>query len=196
MTEPLAGELSPFFRHTGGRVYGVGIVLVFGTLYLANPYRDEGLWKQAHATEGAPAIGGLRVTENKARAITLVREMLADVRPGSRVMIVGAHPWIYFATDTQPDTDMIFMHFTGGPLAYQILASRMKDRRPEYLIVAGQSNDVVNQAVIHIASAGSYVCTSRRTPISMQRAIDNVQTYYDMLPDLIVCRAGAPSLRP
>ncbi len=177
-------------RVPGITAFGSGIVAVFVTLYIANPYQDEGVWRQHESADGVPAMRYIRITKAKAEAIALMRRTLSDIAPNSRVMIIGAHPWIYFATDTQPDTDMIFMHFTGGALAYRMLATRLAARQPEYLILAGPATAEVLAAAKGIADAGSYQCTQRPTDSLLLDAALNIRTYYNVLPALIVCHSG------
>jgi hypothetical protein len=175
-------------RRKAASVLGIGMVTVFVAVYLWNPYRDEPLWNQTESTQAAPAFRHLRLTSNKVAAIKAIRDVLADIPAKSSVLVLGAHPWIYFATDTLPDTDMVFMHFTGGLRAYEILASRLQRRQPDFIVVSAVTTDNVHRAFEKISVAGRYTCKSIALEEALQAAAFTVQTYYNMNRDLVVCR--------
>lgn len=169
-------------------IIGIGILAVYATIYLENPYRDETVWHQTDSVKDVPAFSHIRMTSNKAQTVTMIKDTLADIPTNSRVMIIGAHPWIYFATSTQPDTDMIFMHTYSSKHAQEILAQKIDKRRPEYIVIAGLTSAEVSQAVSHKINSGQYNCDSRLLDQNLVNSIKNVQTYYEMLPSIRVCR--------
>jgi hypothetical protein len=186
---PVSGHGQPFFRRAGAEAFGPSLVLVFLAIYLANPYRDESIWHQNTSIDGAPAFRYLRVTPEKAAAINAARTMLSDIPRRSRLLVLGAHPWLYFATDTMPDTDMVFMHFTGGMGAYEILAARLEGRRPDFVVLSAVVTPNVRLAFEKIIRAGRYDCDAVVAPPSLRYAAVDLQTYYYMLPMLTLCRA-------
>jgi hypothetical protein len=182
------GDGSWRFHQLMGRTFGAGLVAVLVTLFLANPYRDERLWHQTGRAENAPAFRGLFLTPAKVAAIGEARRVLWDVPSGSRVMIVGAQPWLYFATTTFPDTDMAFMHSYGQPEAYRLVAARLSARHPDYVIIAADAPDVVRRAVENEVRSGAYVCEARPVGRALENAEDRIQTLYAISPVFTVCR--------
>lgn len=184
---PGSSHASPSPRRAGACALGLGMLAVYTVLYLSNPYCDPAIWKLTAATSEAPAFRHLRISEQKARAISLIRAALFDVEPGSRLMVVGAHPWLYMVTNTRPDTDMIFMH----PIApaMEIVATRLANRQPEYLVIAGEAVDAVTATVTDLLASGAYTCVSRPIEPWLVDATESIGTFYDMLPSITVCRA-------
>lgn len=179
------------FRRVFARSLSVGIFAVFVIIFLARPYQDGYLWNQvARSTVDAKAFRFVRMTEEKAAAISHIRQVLSDIPEGKKIMVIGAHPWIYFATNTQPDTDMIFMHSITLPKAFELLASKLASRRPEYIVLAGQVSFPVLEAFRHIINAGAYSCGKNPTPPLLSHARSTIKTYYDVLPFVTICRIG------
>jgi len=183
------GSSSVGGRRSIARVFGTGLLVSFATLFLGNPYHDARLWDQRAVVNAAPAFRMIRMTPNKARAITLLRKALAGVPAHSRLMVLGAHPWIYFAADALPDSDMIFMHFTGGARAYQILASRLQNRHPAVVVLSGPTSDAILAAADRVVKREELHCEKTATDPMLIGAALNIQTFYDMLPTLFVCKA-------
>lgn len=172
------------------RLFAAGMLAVFATLWLARPYRDAPIWRLSARAPEVPALRYLRLSPEKTRALAMIRSILADVPAGSRVMVVGGHPWIYFATGTLPETPMVYMHHYGPPRPFEILARRIPALRPDHLIVAGEAPAVEEEAVRALIRTEGYVCDTRPLDVAVSRALAR-QTRHELLPALTVCRSPA-----
>jgi len=157
---------------------------------VAWPYRDARLWRLSSSAIDVPAYRHLRISPEKARTLAMTRAMLADIPATSRIMVVGGHPWIYFATDTRPETAMVYMH-DGPARSMEILARRIPGLRPDYLVLAGGLPDVVERAVADLIDDGRYACDVRPVDEAVSRELAR-QTRHELLPSFTVCRRPGP----
>lgn len=160
-------------------------------LFLLHPYGDQPLYRSTQPVVGAPALAGLYATPEKAAAVAAARAALGDVVPGSHVMVVGAQPWLYQALDLWPDTDMIFMHPYSAIEGQELLGARLLQRRPAVILVAAETSAPVHTAVVQLLQ--TYQCQTRRTPADLGDAHKRLQTFFDLVPDLQVCRPKPPA---
>jgi hypothetical protein len=167
---------------------GAVVLTIHVVYFLANPYQDGRVWRQTARLDESAAMRYLWVTPEKAAAVHAARDLFSDIPRASSVMVVGAHPWIYFATDTRPDTDMVFMHSAGAPRAFDLLAGRLRLRRPEYILRVAEVVPAVDTAIDELVRAGDYVCDQRRIGPALMDARNRIQTFYDVLPVVTVCR--------
>jgi hypothetical protein len=181
-------------RHATGWTFGLGLLAAFTAYWLANPYHDRGLIHQTARVDEAPAFRGLRLTPEKAAAVRDVRAVLSDIPPRSRVLILGGQPWMYFATTTHPDTDMVFMHsLLGSPRAFDILADRLHARQPDFVIITGDMPDPVRRAFDQLVRNESFTCDARPAGEALDRAQEQLQMFYSIVPVMEVCRRVAAS---
>jgi hypothetical protein len=183
------------FQSAGAWTLGVVMVATLFMYFLANPYQDGPVWRQTVRLEESAALRHLWVTPEKAAAVRAARDLLSDIPAGSRVMVVGAQPWLYFATDTRPDTDMVFMHSKGAQEGFEVLAARLRLRRPEYILRVAFVVPRIDQAVDEIVRMGHYTCTERASGPALADARHLIQTFDDILPFITVCRHPDAAVR-
>lgn len=175
-------------RIWSGWACAVLVVLAFGAHTLASPYQDEPLWQQTARVDDSPAFRGLRVTPDKASAITEMRHLLSEVPPHASLMVLGAHPWIYFALNAEINTDMVFMHPFPPNEALVPLAERLRQRRPDFIVRAGAVQPAIDAAARDIIAAGGYQCDERPISAPLQHAQTRLQTIFPLSPTITVCR--------
>lgn len=206
MATPIIVAIStsrPYDGPSSRIIGGLGAVIIFGILsvwvcvWLANPYRDEYLWSSQSSISSAPAFRHIRVSALKSSAAAEIRDLLAEVPPGARLLIIGAHPWIYMVLNAKPDSDMIFMHLTGRDAAYELLASRLSARRPDYILIAGPSAPKVLAATSALITRRGLHCVAKVTSPVLRSANATIRTYQQVLPEITLCGPGiAPPSRP
>jgi len=113
----------------------VGLLLVGGVL---QPYLEQPIWHRFQLMQGVPAYRGIWTSPVKAEA---VERFQALAPPGSlrgtRLLVIGPHPWLYFALGGQPATSAVFMHFDSNDAAYRIAADRLfRDGMPDAIMLA------------------------------------------------------------
>lgn len=134
------------------------LLLVNGVVH---PYREAPAWTRFERAMGVPAFAGLWTSPVKVRAIQTFQRFFdhASLR-GHRVLIVGPHPWIYFAARATPATSMYFFHFAGPPLAYEIVAARLfQGGEPDMVLVTNATPTVVYDRVMAWARPGTIAQT-------------------------------------
>lgn len=171
-----------------GWTFGVGLIAVYTTLFLATPYHDERIWHLSTRMDEAPAFRGLFIAPAKTTAIREVRRILSDIPQGSRLMVLGAQPWIYVATSTYPDTDMGFMHPFGLPKAYDLIAERLRSRHPDYVVIAAQVPDAILRAFDEEVKSGAFICEQRPIGPALEQVRERLQTFSPLSPQIVVCR--------
>ena len=172
-------------------ILGLVVLYNYGSWFFTVPYKDDVLWHQHAVVNDAPVFANIRMTQNKADAIDAIKTLLSDVPDNSRVMILGSQPWIYFAINSRPDTDMIFMHNMGGP-SQGMVAKRLLLRHPEYVIIVGLSTLPIRLVIPQIINADEYSCVEKPNVPLLIKAKANIQSFFDMYPKLTICRALRP----
>ena len=113
----------------------VGLLLLGGVLH---PYLEQPIWNRFQPMRGVPAYRGIWTSPVKVEAVERFQTL---VPPGSlqgqRILVIGPHPWLYFALGGQPATSMVFMHFDGTDAAYRIATDRLfRDGMPDAIVLA------------------------------------------------------------
>lgn len=172
----------------GGAAAALYIVHAF-----AHPYRDAFSWA-LNGTSTVPAFRGIAISPAKQRAIDEVRSALRDVPAGGKTLVIGAQPWMYFLARAVPDTDMIFMHFTGDPKAFDIVGPRLARRRPDYIIVTSPAPKPVTHAIDKILATGEF---ERETFAISQECVAGLarEMTYVLNPTLILYRRKLSAAR-
>jgi hypothetical protein len=175
------------------RLFGVALPVVYAVVWLAHPYLDAPLWRLSGSGDAAPAYRYLRISPEKEALLAWARDALSEVPPGARVLVVGPHPWIYFAIDARPDTEMLYLHPYGATEAYELIARRLESRRPAYVIVAGEVPLPVDRAVTRMLAEGRYSCRPRQVDPALVAAAAK-QNHYALLPEVRLC--ARPGIAP
>ncbi len=166
-----------------------GLLAGMLALWLANPYRDDFLWKQDAVVAEGSAFRNLVISSAKSRAISFAR---SEGTPGKPMLVVGAHPWIYLATDATPESPMIFMHLTGPEAAYSVVAERLSMVDPDLIVVAGVTTPSIAVATRDLIERTRMQCEERRVPDAIVAGQRALMTYYALLPVWTVCRRTGP----
>lgn len=169
-----------------GRIYLTGLLLGSLCVWLANPYRDEFLWRQTQRVSDVPAFRYIGMSEAKALVLSTTREMFQPA-VGTRLLVIGGHPWMYFALSARPETYMIFMHLTGSDIAYRMLANRLSEKTPEAVIFAGPSTASIVETGRNLAALGSMHCVDVEVPRLYALSAFTIQTYYNMVTPVQMC---------
>jgi hypothetical protein len=165
-----------------------GIIIMSLLYYFGYPYQDDKIWRMNAFDSKTPEFRRIMMTEKKAKALSLIRAKLGDIPERSKVLIIGPHPWIYFAINAKFDTDMFFMHPGGSKDSKRILALKLEKRRPEFLVLTGVTSSETEAAVTTIIQKGQYFCDERSLDSFLVNAKENIHTLYDMSDVLTVCR--------
>jgi hypothetical protein len=192
---PPENEPRRSWRLWSGWTLGASMLVAVSVFLLWSPMGETLPTHETVTVGEVPAFRGLRVSPTQAGAIRAIRAMLPEAVPRSRVLVLGPHPWIYFALDAWPDTDMLFMHRLGKPAAYEILADRLLKRRPELIVAAGGVPDEITRAFEELVRTGPYVCDQRTITAPLLNAGVRLGTYWDLSPAITVCRYAPSAAR-
>lgn len=178
---------SRFVRPPAVAMLAIGTLVTAISIWLANPYRDLYLWEQSATVDRAEVFRHIAVTPSKATAIAFAQRELGDIA-GKRVLVIGAHPWIYFATGAHPETSMIFMHLIGADAGYAAAARRLAGLSPDVIVVSGAGQERMMRASAALIEKRSLKCARIATPAELVVASRALQAQNDLLPVLQVCR--------
>ena len=171
-------------------VYQVGATLstMIILVMLTHPYRDLPIWNLSAGSGSAPAFKGISISPEKKAAIDWARSELKEIPKDGHLLIVGAQPWIYFVTEANMDTDMVFMHFRGSDVAFAELAENLVKRQPEYiLITVDEMPDSIRNALDLIMSRKVYKCHSKNFDSMLNEHLFQ-QTSYEIPERVSLCK--------
>jgi hypothetical protein len=91
-----------------------GIIIFFGILIniLSHPYRDKNIFNTSHKIPGIYAYENIHISKTKFLAIQEIRKNIS-ISENKKLLVLGPHPWIYFALNARPETPHFFNHFSG-----------------------------------------------------------------------------------
>jgi hypothetical protein len=91
-----------------------GIIIFFGLLIniLSHPYRDKNIFNKFYKTSNVYAFENIYISKTKFLAIQEIRKNIS-ISENKKLLVLGPHPWIYFALNASPDTPHFFNHFYG-----------------------------------------------------------------------------------
>lgn len=185
-------------RNKAGTLRPVHFVVFVGVLLVANnvlhPYRDEPVWRLGHSMDGVPAFRGIIGSEEKRVAIELIQGLASARAPleGKTLLVVGPQPWVYFALGAIPKTPMLFMHYSGGVAATDIVADRLSSQeRPDRILVVSRPPAEIMAALDNVIRSG-YRCEALAVQLpdsEMSRALEK----FGLSSDIKLCQLGAQS---
>jgi hypothetical protein len=91
-----------------------GLIIFFGLLIniLSHPYRDKNIFNTLHKIPNIYAYEYIHISKTKFLAIQEIRKNIS-ISENKKLLVLGPHPWIYFALNSRPDTPHFFNHFSG-----------------------------------------------------------------------------------
>ena len=123
-----------------------GIIIFFGLLIniLSNPYRDKNIFNTLHKIPNIYAFENIYISKTKFLAIQEIRKNIS-ISENKKLLVLGPHPWIYFALNARPDTPYFFNHFSGikGDKAQKLkkfIQNKINLISPDYIIDAMPEN--------------------------------------------------------
>lgn len=166
----------------------VSTSIFFLFFFYAFPYRDQHIWNHNIKNSSNTVFNGLYLSKEKSDSIASVQTLFLNKFYNKKLLIVGAQPWIYFALNSIPDTDMIFMHFSGNKTAYSILAEKLGKRTPDAILHLDNSNLETNNATTKIASDNNLTCTNFYiNNESLLNLVQRSYTFYPIINPINVC---------
>lgn len=190
-------ENSTAVRLLGARASFV-LVLLFGATLLVSyvsapfvtkPYQEGKIWQLTTPIQSGGALGGLRTTPEKVEAVEFIRAVIAS-EPASRLLVIGAQPWIYLASGVAPETQMLFMHSAGGAVAAEVLVRRLTQLTPDRVLIVSEVEPEIVLATSLLVDGLGLFCTRVVTPNFLRAARSSIYVYRNFLPQFIDCRKG------
>ncbi len=160
-------------------------VLVNG---ICHPYREQKPWHRFARVTNVPAFAGLWTSPVKLEALdTLQRFTDTNGLAGRRLLIAGPHAWIYFAARARPATSMVFLHYSGTPRVYEIVASRLfHTGLPDAVLITNDTPPAIYEQVKAWAQPG-VTAQPLALPADFVRRYRR-ETDYDFAPQIILLR--------
>ena len=119
-----------------------GIIIFFGLLIniLSHPYRDKNIFNTFHKIPNVYAFENIYISKTKFLAIQEIRKNIS-ISENKKLLVLGPHPWIYFALNARPDTPHFFNHFYGlneekTKILKTFIQSKINLISPDYIIDA------------------------------------------------------------
>jgi len=120
----------------------LGVIIVIGILVniLANPYRDKNNFSIISESESFIPYENLLISSPKFMAINEFKKNVT-IEKNKTLLVLGPHPWIYFALNATPNTPYLFMHFllNSDKKIEQVenfIIDNLENRNPDYVINA------------------------------------------------------------
>ena len=167
---------------------GFGLYALIVLLITAHPYRDALFWNLFPSSSNVPAFNGVFISSEKNDSIIWAHNELTDIRERQDLLVIGPQPWIYFVTETNMDTDMVFMHFRGQDRAFQILADNLSSRRPDYiLITANEMPASIRKILDRVITNNKYDCHHKNFDSTFNEKLIE-QTDYEISNKVVLCK--------
>lgn len=177
---------------SASRFFAAVLPVAAAALLLANgvfhPYREQAVWHPFAPIADVPAFRGLRTSPTKAEAIATLRRFSVATRlDHTRLLVAGPHAWIYFVARAEPVTPMFFLHFSGKPAVYDVVAARLfAHGTPDAILLTTAAPPVLHSEITGWARNGV-------TAQALALPADFVQRYqretgYDFASEVVLLR--------
>lgn len=118
----------------------LGVIIVLGILgnILVNPYRDKIFFTTLFNVKNFLPYEKLYISKTKFLAINEIKKNII-IDKNKTLLVLGPHPWIYYALNAQPNTPYFFMHFVLSSnekieKVENFIIENLKTKRPHYII--------------------------------------------------------------
>jgi hypothetical protein len=111
----------------------LGLIIIIGILcnIIINPYRDKNIFSSFYNSENFIFHEKIFISKTKFLAINEIKRNII-IEKNKTLLVLGPHPWIYFALNAKPKTPYLFMHFN--------LGSKMHIKKIENFIIQNLEN--------------------------------------------------------
>ena len=110
------------------------------------------------------------------------------IEDGKSALVIGGHPWIYFASKLEPSTPVTFMHFRAKSGAFEIIAEEISSSpAPEVIILAEQPPPNIADSVQNLLKKNVYKTYEMIPPLDLQKNLYN-EIHYQLESPLIIHR--------
>jgi hypothetical protein len=170
-------------------IFSIFTVLVSALWALRHPYRDQRIPNLQHELD-ENIFSGLNVSRTKKEAISWLNENLHNcgIEDGKSALVIGGHPWIYFASKLEPSTPVTFMHFRAKSGAFEIIAEEISSSpAPEVIILAEQPPPNIADSVQNLLKKNVYKTYEMIPPLDLQKNLYN-EIHYQLESPLIIHR--------
>jgi hypothetical protein len=137
---------------------------------------------------GVPAFAGLRTSAEKIEVLARFRQLHAPgTLKGQRLLVTGPHPWFYFASQGEPATPMLFMHFEDVPQIDEFVARCLfRGGEPDTILITAPLPPPLHARIVRWIEQG---CTAKtiRLPPDFKRRYE-MQTGYTLSEDILLVR--------
>jgi hypothetical protein len=120
----------------------LGVIIIMGIVVniLVNPYRDKNNFAILSERESFISYEKLLISNSKFMAINEFKKNVI-IEKNKTLLVIGPHPWIYFALNANPNTPYLFMHFhvSSNKQIKKIenfIIDNLENRNPDYIINA------------------------------------------------------------
>jgi hypothetical protein len=130
----------------------LGFIIFFSLLLniIYNPYRDKFSYNAQNKINNVNAFNNLFISHDKFLAIQEIKKKI-KLDDNKNLMIIGPHPWIYFALNVNPNTPLFFMH-SYETLKDKIeieglkefLINKIKTKDPHYVLDVSPNSESVS----------------------------------------------------
>jgi hypothetical protein len=124
------------------RIYidSLGTIIICGIIIniLVNPYRDKIFFTTLFNVKNFLPYEKLYISKTKFLAINEIKKNII-IDKNKTLLVLGPHPWIYYALNAQPNTPYFFMHFVLSSnekieKVENFIIENLKTKRPHYII--------------------------------------------------------------
>jgi hypothetical protein len=170
----------------------LGVIIVMGILgnILVNPYRDKNNFAILSERESFISYEKLLISNAKFMAINEFKKNVI-IEKNKTLLVIGPHPWIYFALNAKPNTPYLFMHFVLSSnkqikKVENFIIDNLENRNPDYIINTMPNASFFFKNKIKVILE-NYSCTKFIFPEKLNIVIKK-ETDYQLPSQIEVCQ--------
>ena len=118
----------------------LGVIIFLGLIIniFGKPYRDAYIFDTLYKTKEVHAYNNIFISKIKLDAIEEIKKNIS-IKKNKTLLVLGPHPWIYFALNAKPNTPYLFMHFLIGnhvrtSKVEKFVIDKIRLSQPDYII--------------------------------------------------------------
>jgi len=170
----------------------LGVIIVLGILgnILINPYRDKNNFAILSEKESFISYEKLLISNAKFMAINEFKKNVI-IEKNKTLLVLGPHPWIYFALNAKPNTPYLFMHFLLSSnkqikKVENFIIDNLENRNPDYIVNAMPNASFFFKNKIKVILE-KYSCKKFIFPEKLNIAIKK-EIHYQLPSQIEVCQ--------
>lgn len=137
------------------------VIFLFSAFVLhgiSRPYRDKYKYSSLSQSKSVPEFKGVFINSTKSELLKILSSDNFDYLRNQETLVIGPHPWLYFALGLGVDSEMFFNHFRGSKHVRDFLILGIARNDAQYVLLTDISElSIDEQNRVHTILRDSYL---------------------------------------